>query len=362
MKLTLNTKKLSAALNKAQSVVEPRNTIPILANVLLEVTDGALSITGTDLDSSLCVTINDVEITTNGATTVSAKTFSDIVKRLPDGDCTIEANETEMVVKSGRSRFKLAVLPAADFPSHAQRDYSGTFELSGDELKSAFDSVAFSMSQEETRYYLNGTYMHSHNGCLRLVSTDGHRLSCIDTIPYQVSVEAGIIIPRKAVLEAGRHFADAPEVFVSYSDAYITFTADGIVFTSKLVDATYPEYKRVIPTSNDVKMRVNAAALKSMIERVSVVLGGDSRGIKLLWKDNTVSAEVTHDLNAANDLVDADTGGAEISIGANYRYLIDALSRFEGEVEFSFSDSGTPMLICDPKNADYLTLLMPMRI
>lgn len=362
MKLTLNTKTLATALSKAQSVVESRNTIPILANVLLQVTDDALTIEGTDLDSSLCVTVKDVAVSQAGDTTVNAKMFSDIIRKLPDGDCTVEASDKELVVKAGRSRFKLGVLPSIDWPVLTYQEPVASFEMAGLELKQAFDGLSFAMSQEETRYYLCGIYAHSHEGRLRFVATDGHRLSRSDTVQHDMPLEKGIIIPRKAVIEASKLFADSVTVTVSYSDKSIVFESDGVTLRTKLIDGTFPEYQRVIPQSNTMKMTVTASALKPMIDRVSAVSDGKTRAVKLEWKEGTVTATVSQDQNTASDSVDADTSAGEIKVGVNSRYLVDALSQFDGDVEFAFDDPMTPILLSDGKNEDYLTLIMPMRV
>lgn len=359
MKLTLNTKTLAAALSKAQSVVESRNTIAVLANVLLKADADSLEIEGTDLDSSLRVTVYDITASEPGSTTVNAKMFSDIVRKLPDGDCTIEATDQTLTIKSGKAKFKLGTLPAIDWPSLSYQAATGEFSLTGAELSEAFHAIAFSMSNEETRYYLNGVYAHSHEGRLRLVSTDGHRLSRFDSIVHHMN--GGIIIPRKAVIEAGKLFAESPNVTVQYSDTSISFSSDTTTLRTKLIDGTFPDYQRVIPQSNDTHMTVSGAKLKPMIDRVSAVSDGKSRAVKLDWREGQVTATVTQDGNSADDSVDADTGGAEITVGVNSRYLIDAIAQFDGDVTFSFADPMTPMLLTDPANPDYLTLVMPMR-
>lgn len=361
MKLTINTKALASALSKTQSVVESRNTIPVLANVLLQVTDDALTIEGTDLDSSLRMTVTDIVVSTTGSTTVNAKMFSDIIRKLPDGDCTVEATDKELVVKSGRSRFKLGVLPSIDWPVLTYQEPVSSFEMSGPEIKGAFDGLAFCMSQEEARYFLCGIYAHTHEGRLRFVATDGHRLSRVDTIDHVMPLDKGIIIPRKAVIEASKLFADSVNVTVSYSDTAISFSQDNITLRTKLIDGTFPEYQRVIPQSNDLKMTVAASALKPMIDRVSAVSDGKSRAVKLEWKEGAVTATVSQDQNTASDSVDSDTAAGSIAVGVNSRYLVDALSQFDGDVEFAFADPMTPILLTDPKDEDYLTLVMPMR-
>lgn len=360
MKITLNTKALATALSKAQSVVEARNTIPVLSNVLLQVSAEGLTIEGTDLDSSLRVAVNDVVVQSEGSTTVNAKMFSDIIRKLPDGDCTLTATEQNLTITSGKSKFKLGVLPAVDWPTLTYQEAVASFEIAGAEMKAIFDGLSFAMSQEETRYYLCGIYAHSFEGRLRFVATDGHRLSRSDTITHDMPIDKGIIIPRKAVIEAGKLFADTVSVKVSYSDKSITFESDSVTLRTKLIDGTYPEYQRVIPQSNTLKMTVPASSLKPMIDRVSAVSDGKSRAVKLDWREGSVTATVSQDQNTASDSVDAYTSG-EIEIGVNSRYLIDAISQFEGDVEFAFADPMTPILLSDGKNEDYLTLIMPMR-
>lgn len=361
MKLTLNTKALATALSKAQSVVEARNTIPVLSNVLLQVSAEGLTIEGTDLDSSLRVAVTDVVVQSEGSTTVNAKMFSDIIRKLPDGDCTLTATEQNLTITSGKSKFKLGVLPSVDWPTLTYQEAVASFEMAGAEMKDIFDGLSFAMSQEETRYYLCGIYAHSFEGRLRFVATDGHRLSRSDTITHDMPMDKGIIIPRKAVIEAGKLFADTMSVKVSYSDKSITFESDSVTLRTKLIDGAYPEYQRVIPQSNGMKMTVSASALKPMIDRVSAVSDGKSRAVKLDWREGSVTATVSQDQNTASDSVDAETNG-EIEIGVNSRYLVDAMSQFDGDVEFAFADPMTPILLSDGKNEDYLTLIMPMRV
>lgn len=362
MKLTINTKTLAAAISKAQSVVEARQTIPILANVLITASSGTVSIEGTDLDSSMRVTVSDVVIATEGATTVSAKVFSDIIRKLPDGDCTLTATDQNLTVTSGKSKFKVAVLPAIDWPALTYQPALSSFDIEGPELKAAFDSVAFSMSQEETRYYLNGVYAHTFEGRLRLVSTDGHRLSRLDTIDHDIAVAEGIIIPRKAVTEVSKLFTGAATVTIEYSDSSIAFTADGLSFRTKLIDGVFPDYQRVIPKNNNLDFSVEAAAFKSMIDRVSTVSDGKSRAVKLEWSQGEVTATVSQGENTASDTVETETAAEEITVGVNSRYLIDAIARLDDTVVFHFSDPMTPMLLTSPSIPDYLTLVMPMRV
>lgn len=362
MKLTINTKTLAAALYKAQSVVESRNTIPILANVLLKLDDDALTIEGTDLDSSLSVVVTDIAHAMPGSTTVSAKVLSDIIKKLPDGDCTLTATDQNLTVTSGKSKFKVATLPAVDWPVLTYERAVSSFVMSGALLKSAFDSVAFSMSQEETRYYLNGVYAHSFEGRLRLVSTDGHRLSRLDTVEHEMAIASGIIIPRKAVIEASKLFSDAGDVTIEYSDTSISFTSDSLSFRSKLIDGTFPDYQRVIPSDNNLDFAVKADVFKPMIDRVSTVSDGKSRAVKLEWSQGEVTATVSQGENTASDTVETENAMESITVGVNSRYLIDAIARLDDTVVFHFSDPALPMILTSPSIPDYLTLVMPMRV
>src|SRR5690606_32444853 len=205
MKLTIETKTLSAALSKVASVIENRNTIPVLSNVLLQAEGDTLRIEGTDLDATMSVSV-PATIQQEGGETVSAKLLADIVRKLAGGECTLESADGHMVVKSGRSRFKLATLPVEDWPSISYTPARYGYTIPAVELKEALESVAIAMSSEESRYYLNGVFMHSHNGRLRFVATDGHRLALRDSIPC--TAEGGIIIPRKAIHRSEEHTSE----------------------------------------------------------------------------------------------------------------------------------------------------------
>lgn len=357
MKLTIETKKLSAALSKVQSVIESRNTIPVLSNVLLQAQGDTLRIEGTDLEVTMSVTA-PASISEEGGETVSAKLLADIVRKLPGTECTLETSDGHMLVKSGRSRFKLATLPVEDWPSISYMPPRYGYTIPAVELKDALESVAIAMSSEESRYYLNGVFMHSHNGRLRFVATDGHRLALRDSIPC--TSEGGIIIPRKAIHEAVKLCGGADDVAVSYSESAISFEVEGARLQSKLIDATYPDYQRIIPQSNDQRATVDVQGLASSVDRVSSVAEDGTKAVRLSWAEYGVSTSVNSQLNNATDELDADCN-FELVIGVNSKYLRDALGKMEGKVEFAFNDSSAPMLLREVGNEDYLVLIMPMR-
>lgn len=357
MKLTIETKTLSAALSKVASVIENRNTIPVLSNVLLQAEGDALRIEGTDLDATMSVTV-PATIQDEGGETVSAKLLADIVRKLAGGECTLESADGHMVVKSGRSRFKLATLPVEDWPSISYTPARDGYTIPAVELKEALESVAIAMSSEESRYMLNGVFMHSHNGRLRFVATDGHRLALRDSIPC--TAEGGIIIPRKAIHEAVKLCGGADDVAVSYSDASVSFEVEGARLQSKLIDATYPDYQRIIPQNNEQRATVDVQSLASSVDRVSSVAEDGTKAVRLSWAEYGVSTSVNSQQNNATDEVDADCNFV-LDIGVNSKYLRDALAKMSGKVEFAFKDTNSPMLLREVGNDDYLCLIMPMR-
>ncbi len=369
MKITIERGALLKALNHVQSVVERRNTIPILANVLLSAEDGQLSLTATDLDIEIVEGV-PADIATAGGTTAPAHTMYDIVRKLPDG-AQIEINhDTEsgkVTVTAGRSRFALQSLPREDFPAAAAGDLPYSFELSTKDLFRLVDKTRFAISTEETRYYLNGIYLHAVDGKLRAVATDGHRLARVDmALPKGADGMPGIIVPRKTVtellklLEAG---GDAV-VKVAVSDTKIRFEVGSVILTSKLIDGTFPDYGRVIPTENDKSMEVDGKLFASAVDRVSTISTERSRAVKLDLDDGKVTLAVNNpDSGSATEELGVDYKGDALEIGFNARYLLDITQQLDGPTaHFELSDAGSPTVVRDGDDPEALYVLMPMRV
>ncbi len=372
MKLTIDRGALLKALAHVQSVVERRNTIPILANVLIEAQKGKLALTATDMDLAI-VESTPAEVAKTGKTTVAAHTLYDIVRKLPEGSqIGIEsvADKGQVALKAGRSSFSLAALPADDFPQMASSDLPHEFELDASLLKGLIDKTRFAISTEETRYYLNGIYLHAtqSNGIpvLRAVATDGHRLARVETpLPAGADKIPGVILPRKAVIELHKLIGETSgAVKVSLSETRVRFGFDDVVLTSKLIDGTFPDYERVIPAGNDKVMDVTRAEFAAAVDRVATISTDKSRAVKLALAKNQLTLTASSaDSGAAEEEIEAKYTGPAIEIGFNARYLLDIAEQIQGDgARFKMADAASPTLVEDPADSTALYVLMPMRV
>jgi DNA polymerase-3 subunit beta len=371
MKLTLDRAALLKALDPAARIIERRNTIPILANVRLAARDNVLTLTATDLDielRSLC----PAEIAAPGALTVQAARLQDIVRKLPEGcQVALEAvSDNAMMLRSGRSRFQLNTLPESDFPHITAGEMPHSFTLQAKTLAGLIAATQFAISTEETRYYLNGIFLHETTGeegpRLTAVATDGHRLARFHTLaPEGCAGMPGVIIPRKAVAEIARLIDKAKDdVAVSLSATKIRIEVEGFTFTSKLIDGTFPDYQRVIPNGNDKLATLDAKDLAGAAERVATISGERGRAVKLSFAEGKVVLAVTNpDAGEAREELDCDYAGPDIEIGFNARYLGDILAVLGGDtVLMKLADPGSPTILQTREGAELLTVLMPMRV
>ncbi len=372
MRVTIERAALLKALNHVQSVVERRNTIPILANVLVQATAGAIKLTATDLDTEVVETV-PADVAQDGATTVPAHMMYDIVRKLPDGSqLEIEQgpDEGRLAIFTGRSRFSLQALPPEDFPDLASDDLSHQFIMPAVDLKLLIDRTRFAISTEETRYYLNGIYLHDvtvgDQPMLRAVATDGHRLAQAQLPRPEGAAEMpGIIVPRKTVLELIRLLEDVDEdVEIGLSQSKIRFTFASLVLTSKLIDGTFPDYERVIPQNNDKKMELDTRLFAQAVDRVSTISSEKGRAVKLnISGDRMVLSVNNPDSGSAEEEIAVSFDGEPIDIGFNSRYLLDIASQFRNdEATFMLADSGSPTVIRDTEDTSTLYVLMPMRV
>ncbi len=371
MKFTIDRAALLRSLNHVQSVVERRNTIPILSNVLLKAEDGTLTMSTTDMDLEIHESVA-ADVENPGATTVPAHTLHDIVRKLPDGDgVVLELGDggNVMTVKAGRSNFRLSCLPVADFPEIGNAEFSTTFSIPAAELRALIDRTKFAMSTEETRYYLNGIYMHEAESeglkVLRAVATDGHRLALFDMpLPEGATGMPGVIVPRKTVGELRKLLEEAADTIqVSLSESKMRFAFDHIILTSKLIDGTFPNYDQVIPKGNDKLIEVNPKLFSGAIDRVSTISDGKSRAVKIALAGNTMtlSANSPEAGSATEDL--EIHGNDNMEIGFNARYLMDITSQIEGEgCRLSLADPASPTIIQDTSDSSALYVLMPLRV
>lgn len=372
MKLTIERSTLLSSLNHVQSVVERRNTIPILSNILLNAENGTLGLTATDLDLAINEQVA-AEILTPGSITVPAHLLYEIVRKLPDGS-QVELNYTSedgrITIKSGRSQFALACLPKDDFPIMESGDLPHRFVLTSAELKRLIDKTRFAISNEETRYYLNGIYLHAaeNNGIavLRAVATDGHRLARVETpIPADAEKMPGVIIPRKAVNELRKLIDNTDgEIAVSLSENKICFSFGGSLLTSKLIDGTFPDYERVIPEGNTKVLELDGSTFAKAVDRVSTVSTEKSRAIKLTLTDDTVTLSATGaESGSATEELSASYNSGDMEIGFNSKYLLDITGQIEGQnAHFILHDAQSPTIVRDGTDDGALYVLMPMRV
>ncbi|MBW0143871.1 DNA polymerase III subunit beta [Sphingomicrobium clamense] len=367
MKATLERAVLLKSLGHVQSVVERRNTIPILSNVLLEAgEDGSLRLMATDLDLQVDERV-EADVSQAGATTVPAHTFFDIVRKLPEGSqVQLSAAEGKMEVVAGRARFNLQTLPRDDFPVIAEGELPTRFELPAATLRQIIDKTRFAISSEETRYYLMGIFFHVADDKLKAAATDGHRLARVTVEkPEGADGMPDIIVPKKCVGEL-RKLLDEVEgtVEVSLSGAKVRFGLGSAVLTSKLIDGTFPDYNRVIPTGNDKLLKVDPKSFMDGVDRVATIASEKTRAVKMAVDADKITLSVTSPENGlAVEEVPASYGSDQLEIGFNARYLMDILHEIEGDsVEVHLADAAAPTLLRENDQSQALYVLMPMRV
>ena len=375
MKATIERAKLLRCLSHVQSVVERRNTIPILSNVLIEASaDGLVNVMATDLDLQVVESLDAVSVDAPGAITVSAHLLFDIARKLPDGSqVSLETADNRMTVKAGRSRFQLPTLPRDDFPMIVEGDLPTSFEIPAKTLAELIDRTRFAISTEETRYYLNGIFLHvseEDKPTLKAAATDGHRLARF-TLPRPEGAEGmpDVIVPRKAVGELRKLLDEALDgnVEVDLSASKIRFTLGGeggVILTSKLIDGTFPDYSRVIPTANDKLLKLDPKSFYEGVDRVATIATERTRAVKMALDGEKVTLSVTSpDNGTAAEEVPADYRSDPLEIGFNANYLKDILAQIDGDtVELHLADPGAPTLIRQDDKSPALYVLMPMRV
>ncbi len=370
MRVTIERSAFLKALTHVQSVVERRNTIPILSNVLVQAGEGEVRLTATDLDIEI-IESTPADVAKAGATTVPAHMLHDIVRKLPDGaQLEIEQgpDSGRVSVFAGRSRFALQALPPDDFPDLNAGDLPHRFSLPASDLKGLIEKTRFAISTEETRYYLNGIYLHDVTAqkLLRAVATDGHRLAQAQVArPKGAEGIPGIIVPRKTVLELVRLIEGVDgEIEVALSASKIRFSWGAVVLTSKLIDGTFPDYDRVIPRNNDKVLEVDTAIFASAVDRVSTISSEKGRAVKLNISSGKLVLSVNNpDSGSAEEEIAATYDSEPLDIGFNSKYLLDIASQIKNDqAKFQLADAGSPTIIRDPGDDQALYVLMPMRV
>ena len=376
MKISIERAALLRSLAHVQSVVERRNAIPILSNVLIEASGATLRLNTTDMDISI-VEATEAAVAVAGATTTPVHTLHDIVRKLPDGaqvELALEEDGARLALRAGRSNFRLSCLPREDFPAVEGDSMPHDFAMSAADLRTVIDRTRFAISTEETRYYLNGIYWHAREESgvqlLRAVATDGHRLARLEMpLPEGAAGMPGVIVPRKTVNELHRLIADAEAaVRIGLSENKIRFSFGDTELTSKLIDGTFPDYERVIPTGNDRTMTVPTKSFREAVDRVSTISTEKSRAVKLMLSPGPAGGNLTlqatsPDAGSATEELEVAYGDEEMEIGFNARYLLDIATQIEGEeLKFELADSGSPTVIRDLADEASLYVLMPMRV
>jgi DNA polymerase-3 subunit beta len=371
MKITIERSELIKSLGHVQSVVERRNTIPILSNVKIEAAEGRLTLNATDMDLDMVDSVG-ANVETPGAITVSAHTLYDIVRKLPEGS-QVELNASgdgQMQLSAGRSRFTLSCLPTDEFPVLSGGELPHNFNVTAAELRSLIDRTKFAISTEETRYYLNGIYLHKADcdgvDVLRAVATDGHRLASVEApLPAGSENMPGVIVPRKAVTELRKLIDESgDEVAISMSESKIRFSFDNAVLTSKLIDGTFPDYQRVIPSGNDKDMEVNCKLFSDAVDRVSAISSEKSRAIKLVLSSGLLALSASSpEHGSAEEEIEVTYEGDSVEIGFNSAYLLDITRQIEGDTALvSLADGNSPTILREMDDASALYVIMPMRV
>ena len=372
MRVTLERSNLLKSLSHVHRVVERRNTIPILSNVLLKAEGNELHLKATDLDLEVFEKAPAV-VEQAGSTTVPALMLFEIVRKLQDGSevsLSVDGDSPTMKLTSGRSQFTLQMLPESDFPDISAGEFSHSFSMATSEISKLINHTQFAISTEETRYYLNGIYLHTvedeGSTVLRAVATDGHRLARSQTqAPDGSAGMPGIIVPRKAVGEIQRLVEDPDAaVLIELSDSKIRLSVGETVLTSKLIDGTFPDYNRVIPAGNDKELKMDRASFANAVDRVSTISSERGRAVKLQLSEGQIVLSVNNpDSGTAEEEVAVGYSDEPLDIGFNSRYLLDITNQLTGEeAVFMLSDPGSPTLIRDPADSDAIYVLMPMRV
>ena len=370
MQLTIERASLLRSLGHVQSVVERRNTIPSLNNVLMEAGDGVLKLTATDMELAISETV-EAEVGGKGAITAPAHTLYDIVRKLPDGaQVALETGDGQLVLHSGRSNFQLAALPPADFPALGDEELPHHFVLTASAARALIDQTRFAISTEETRYYLNGIYLHATdrdgNPVLRAVATDGHRLARFDApLPDGAADIPGVIVPRKMVNEWRKLIDETDcDIEIGLSDAKIALAFDDTMLTSKLIDGTFPDYQRVVPEGNEKILEVDCRTFADAVDRVSTISTEKSRAVKLALGAGSMTLSATSiDQGRADEEIEVGYDADAMEIGFNSRYLLDIAERIQGEkASFRLGDGASAAIVSDVDDANALYVIMPMRV
>lgn len=368
MKFKLLRDAFLSPLQAVAGVVERRQTMPILANLMLAVSSEGLTVTGSDMEVELAATVHQVDVMDDGEITVPARKLVDICRALPnDVEITVNLDKDKLSIHSGRSRFALATLPAADFPVVEDIYVQRQFLLPGEKFRELLVHTAFSMAQQDVRYYLNGLLLETSEDRLRVVATDGHRLALCDLeATFADDTEnQQIILPRKGVLELQRLIGEKDDqIKVEIGTSHFRAELPDLRFTSKLIDGRFPEYERVLPKGGDIIVTVQRQTLREALGRVAILSNEKYRGVRLQLAENRLKVLAHNpEQEEAEDEVEVEYSGTDLEIGFNVTYLLDALNALDGnQVQLIFTDANSSCLISSPGNAQCRYVVMPMRL
>ncbi len=365
MKLTAEREKLLAPLQAVIGVVERRQTMPVLANVLLSVRQGQLSITATDLEVEL-VAATEVSVQEAGDITVPGRKMLDILRALPEKvSVSLTMDGEKVILKAGRSRFTLTTLPASDFPVIDDINAQQTVKIPRKDLLRLLAKTHFSMAQQDVRYYLNGMLLEIDGQALRAVATDGHRLALCETeLAAKAKTSQQVIVPRKGVLELQRILTDEGDAEVAIGSNHVRAQIGDIRFTSKLIDGRFPEYTRVIPAAPAFSIKADRDLLRQALQRTAILSNEKYRGIRVSVKRNAIIVQAHNpEQEEAEEEIEVAYEGNDLEVGFNVNYLLDALAAIDGqEVELGMTDSNSSCLIRSPGVAGTRYVVMPMRL
>jgi DNA polymerase-3 subunit beta len=366
MKLTADREKLLAPLQAVIGVVERRQTMPVLANVLLAARDGRVSITATDLEVELLASTTEVTVQQPGDITVPGRKLLDILRSLPEKlPVSLVVEAEKVVVKAGRSRFSLSTLPAAEFPIVDNINAQQSVQIARKDLLRLLEKTHFSMAQQDVRYYLNGMLLEIDGQVLRAVATDGHRLAlCEAALAVKAKTSQQVIVPRKGVLELQRILTAEGEAEIAIGTNHVRAQIGDVRFTSKLIDGRFPEYSRVIPAAPAAAIKADRDVFRQALQRTSILSNEKYRGIRITVKKNVLTVQAHNpEQEEAEEEIEVGYDGQDLEVGFNVNYLLDALSAIDGvDVELGLTDSNSSCLIRSPGNATARYVVMPMRL
>ena len=358
------------SLSHLQSIVEKKNALPILSNILIEAKDNNLVLSSTDMDISITEKIN-CNVLEAGATTINAHTIYDIIRKLPDSsEIEIICNDGKLLtLRSGSSRFSLNCLPKEDFPIIESENSGKTIKIHSQEFLKLIDKTKFAISSEETRYFLNGLYLNvnnNNNGCITIVGTDGLRLAKFEQVKQGLNEEIqGVIIPKKTINELSKLLSEnTEEIEININTNKIVFFINNLVLISKLIDGNFPDYKKVIPKDNNNILEVNRQELSSAVDRVSTIANEKAPVIKFKLLQNLININAVNSENSsASEDISVKYQGEEIEIGFNSKYILELINNLEDEeISISYKDNSSPIIATEKSNPDLIYVLMPMRV